>query len=105
MSVHEPTASSPGTHRASRLLPHSHTFDPVQPGPSGDRSERRMSQPDRLLSWPQVRACCGGLGRTTIWKLRVAGEFPSPVALSPGRVAWRERDIETWLASRVEVAV
>jgi prophage regulatory protein len=28
------------------------------------------------------------------------GEFPSPVQLSPGRVGWRESDIDAWIASR-----
>ena len=41
-----------------------------------------------------------GLSLTTLWRLRRRGELAEPVRLSPGRVAWRERDIEAWLASR-----
>jgi predicted DNA-binding transcriptional regulator AlpA len=54
---------------------------------------------DRLLSWREVQQVTG-LGRTTAWRLRNAGDFPQPVALSPGRVAWRERDIAAWSESR-----
>lgn len=55
--------------------------------------------PDRFLAWRQVRDLTG-LGRTTAWRLRRHGDFPEPVTLSPGRVAWRERDIAAWNASR-----
>jgi predicted DNA-binding transcriptional regulator AlpA len=29
-----------------------------------------------------------------------AGEFPKPVALSDRRIAWREEEVDEWLASR-----
>lgn len=29
-----------------------------------------------------------------------AGEFPTPVSLSDRRIAWREDEIDDWLASR-----
>ena len=67
-------------------------------------STPQQPQADRLLSWPKVRELCGGLGRTTVYTLRMAGDFPPPVTLSPGRVAWREADIRAWLASRTERA-
>ena len=54
---------------------------------------------DRFLGWRQVRELTG-LGRTTAWRLRRAGDFPEPVPISPGRVAWRERDIVVWNATR-----
>lgn len=54
---------------------------------------------ERFLGWRQVRDLTG-LGRTTAWRLRQAGDFPEPVPISPGRVAWRERDIARWNASR-----
>lgn len=50
---------------------------------------------DRFLGWRQVRELTG-LGRTTAWRLRRAGDLPEPVPISPGRVAWRERDIVVW---------
>ncbi|WP_295171841.1 AlpA family transcriptional regulator [uncultured Brevundimonas sp.] len=54
---------------------------------------------ERFLGWRQVRHLTG-LGRTTAWRLRQAGDFPDPVPISPGRVAWREGDIARWNASR-----
>lgn len=54
---------------------------------------------ERFLGWRQVRDLTG-LGRTTAWRMRQAGDFPEPVPISPGRVAWRERDIARWNESR-----
>lgn len=54
---------------------------------------------DRFLPWRKVRDITG-LGRTTAWRLRRAGDFPHPVPISPGRVAWRERDIAHWNETR-----
>lgn len=57
---------------------------------------------DRFLPWRKVQDITG-LGRTTAWRLRRAGDFPHPVPISPGRVAWRERDIAAWNESRGSV--
>jgi predicted DNA-binding transcriptional regulator AlpA len=57
----------------------------------------------RLLKWPQVRARVD-LGRTTVWRLRRADDFPDPVPISPRRVAWRECDITAWIERRGEPA-
>lgn len=54
---------------------------------------------ERWLRWRQVRDLTG-LGRTTAWRMRQDGDFPDPVPISPGRVAWRERDIAAWTATR-----
>ncbi len=54
---------------------------------------------ERFLAWRQVRNLTG-LGRTTAWRMRQAGDFPEPVPISPGRVAWRARDIAAWNESR-----
>ncbi|AQR63164.1 hypothetical protein BZG35_17055 [Brevundimonas sp. LM2] len=54
---------------------------------------------DRFLPWRKVHDITG-LGRTTAWRLRRAGDFPHPVPISPGRVAWRERDIALWNETR-----
>lgn len=50
---------------------------------------------DRLLPWRKVKDLTG-ISRTTAWRLQNAGDFPSPVVISPGRVAWRERDVTAW---------
>jgi predicted DNA-binding transcriptional regulator AlpA len=54
---------------------------------------------DRLLPWPKVKDITG-LSRTTAWRLQKAGDFPLPVVISPGRVGWRESELEAWKASR-----
>lgn len=54
---------------------------------------------DRLLNWAQVGRLTG-LGRTTAWRMRRAGDFPQPAPISPGRAAWRGRDITAWIRSR-----
>lgn len=54
---------------------------------------------DRFLPWRKVQDITG-LGRTTAWRLRRTGDFPHPVPISPGRVAWRERDIAFWTETR-----
>jgi prophage regulatory protein len=40
------------------------------------------------------------LSRTTRWRLERRGQFPKRVRLSPGRVGWRQADIEAWISSR-----
>lgn len=62
--------------------------------------DRPAPQIERLISWRTVRDLTG-LSRTTAWRLQKTGDFPRPVAISPGRVAWREREIAAWQASRV----
>lgn len=41
-----------------------------------------------------------GLGRTTIYKLMSAGEFPRPIKITSKAVAWPESAVVAWLASR-----
>lgn len=55
----------------------------------------------RLLRKPAVLERLG-LSGTTIWRLERAGQFPKSIRLSPGAVAWKERDIEDWIAARAE---
>lgn len=59
---------------------------------------------DRLLDWAQVGRLTG-LGRSTVWRMRKAGDFPEPALLSNRRVAWRERDIVAWIRSRSTTSV
>ena len=35
-----------------------------------------------------------------IWRLERAGKFPRSIRISPGAVAWKESDIEAWIAER-----
>jgi prophage regulatory protein len=74
--------------------------DPSSTSPSPSESFRSS----RLLRLPVVVARVG-LSATTIWRLRCCGQFPDPVRISPGCVAWREADVESWIASRLEASV
>lgn len=66
---------------------------------TAQRSPLITEPPDRLLPWPKVRDLTG-ISRTTAWRLQKAGDFPLPVVISPGRVGWREHELEAWKASR-----
>ena len=41
-----------------------------------------------------------GLSRSTLHRLRRAGEFPAAIQLSANAVGWRAADINEWLANR-----
>ena len=41
-----------------------------------------------------------GLSAATLWRMRRRGDFPAPIALSPGRIGWRETDLAAWLDQR-----
>jgi prophage regulatory protein len=64
-------------------------------------SEDNMSNisSDRLLNWFEVNARVR-LGRSTVWRLERAGKFPLRIHISPGRVAWRESEIDDFVAGR-----
>jgi len=53
----------------------------------------------RYLPWREV-ARTTGLSRTTAWRLQKRDDFPAPYAISPGRVGYREEEVEAWCASR-----
>lgn len=54
---------------------------------------------DRLLPWTRVQDIAG-ISRSTAWRLQQRGAFPAPVAVSPGRVAWWESELNAWKALR-----
>lgn len=54
---------------------------------------------DRLLPWGRVRDIAG-ISRTTAWRMQQAGDFPTPVSVSPGRVCWWESELTAWKAIR-----
>jgi prophage regulatory protein len=41
-----------------------------------------------------------GLGRTTIWRLEKAGQFPRRRKIGNGIVAWLESEVDEWIRSR-----
>jgi prophage regulatory protein len=56
-------------------------------------------EPPRFLP-PPVVTDRTSLSRTTLWRMVRAGEFPKPIAVSPGRVAWSEAEVNAWMAAR-----
>ncbi len=56
---------------------------------------------DRFLGFPQLQDRIP-LSRTTIWRREREGTFPRSVRISPGRRAWREREINEWCEQRTE---
>lgn len=57
--------------------------------------------PPLLLRMPTVVRLTG-LGRSTIYRLIAANEFPSPVRLSPRVVAWRREELDRWSEARAK---
>lgn len=56
----------------------------------------------RVLRLPSVVAFVG-LSRSSIYVMMKENEFPRPIQLGKRAVAWRETDIQNWLADRTEV--
>ncbi len=57
------------------------------------------SPPAPLMRLPMVMRWTG-LGRSTIYRLIAAQQFPPPVVLAARAVAWRLADLERWSADR-----
>lgn len=53
-----------------------------------------------FLTLPEV---CGRIHLRKSWVYDAVqrGDFPKPVHLTPRRVAWRESDVQAWMAERV----
>ena len=53
----------------------------------------------RLNAFMSEKAVLGvtSLSRTSLYRKRLAGEFPEPEPISQGRMGYRIRDIENWL--------
>ena len=47
----------------------------------------------------KVRETCG-LSRTELYRQIRTGNFPRPVAIGTRAVAWRESEIQAWIAAR-----
>lgn len=57
----------------------------------------------RLIRRAEVIARVG-LCKASIYNRMNAGEFPRPVAIGGGRVAWLESDIDNWINERLAEA-
>ena len=54
---------------------------------------------DKLLTPDEVRERVR-LSETTLYRLRRRNRFPAPIVIGLRKHAWRESEIEAWLASR-----
>ena len=70
------------------------------PSPASGEPKGRSALRERFISYDEVHDRTG-LSRTTIWRLERAKDFPQSVRISPGRRAWRESDLDRWIASRL----
>lgn len=57
-----------------------------------------IASPTQLLKPAEVQRRTT-LDRVTIWRKVRAGTFPQPLKISDNRIAWRESDIETFIAA------
>jgi prophage regulatory protein len=60
-------------------------------------------QGERLLRLPRVLERVG-VSRSTAWLWIRQGRFPKPVKIGPNISAWRESEIEQWIAERIASA-
>ncbi|WP_323050087.1 AlpA family transcriptional regulator [Caballeronia mineralivorans] len=69
--------------------------------PAGMFFHENPATKHRLIRLRGVRMRVG-LGTSTVCRYLAKGEFPRPVQIGGGRVAWVERDIDAWIADRIE---
>lgn len=62
-----------------------------------------LSTKPRLIRRPEVIARVG-LCKASIYNRMNTGEFPRPIPIGGGRVAWLESDIDEWIARRISEA-
>ena len=55
--------------------------------------------PEQLLKSADVAEIIQVSPRT-VQRLAAEGDFPSPIRVSPGRLRWRQGDVDAWLESR-----
>ncbi len=58
----------------------------------------------KYLRFDDLKARGIVLNRTTLSRWQRDHDFPRPFRLGPNSVAWRESDIDAWLAARVSEA-
>jgi len=63
-----------------------------------------LAQPtkERFLRLPEVMSRTG-LGKSSIYGLQAAKQFPASVRIGPRCVAWRESSIDAWIQARIEL--
>lgn len=71
----------------------------VQERESAATAARNGHAGARMLRMPDVKALTG-LSRPTIYRRMNDGEFPRQVSLGGAAVAWREAEVQQWLADQ-----
>lgn len=69
---------------------------------SGDTkpSQRRSPSPHRELLRTAELIELLPFSRSTLWRLVARNEFPQPLRLSTGVIAWRLDEVERWIEER-----
>lgn len=67
--------------------------------PHDDGVSVTQTRPGKLIRLPLVEDRTG-LGKSSIYAGVKARTFPAPVRLSARAVAWRETDVDQWIAGR-----
>jgi len=57
----------------------------------------------KIVRLPRVKDKTG-LSRSTIYLRISKNEFPAPISLGGRAVGWLEKDIDDWLAEKIEVS-
>lgn len=61
------------------------------------------SSQSTLLRRPEVLRRCG-ISNSTLHRLINAGDFPTPIQISPRAVAWIEEEVTVWIEQRIEAS-
>lgn len=75
------------------------------PSPPRERPETQRN--GTMMSGAEVYGPkgCTSLSRTTIWRAVRAGNFPVPLRLTGGRVAWLRAEVHAWMDARPRTRV
>jgi prophage regulatory protein len=71
---------------------------------TADPAAQPAGPSNRLISQRELQQRLT-LSRSTIWRMSRQGAMPPPIQLTPSRIAWRESDIENWIADRAASSV
>lgn len=78
------------------------TITPVVHSPQSSKTISAQPAKERFLRLPEVMSRTG-LGKSSIYGLQAAGQFPASVRIGPRCVAWRESGIDAWIQARIEL--
>jgi prophage regulatory protein len=64
------------------------------------RTAKKTETKTLLITFPELRTLKGiRYSRISLWRLMAKGEFPQSVRVSSSRIAWRESEVDAWLAA------